>query len=162
MIRFCCQHCGKAVCVSDAHAGARGRCPQCREIVTIPSSDDTERNDNVAALAAALQGQGDNSDSGIAPPPPPPQTHNTDTDEFKLVDIHTSSAFETDTYPAVRNEHDKSHDDGSGGASVRSIGETASARQPDEVRSRKGLIIAVILAAAVVVAGILLLYWCFT
>lgn len=145
MIRFSCQHCGKAVCVSDAHAGAKGRCPHCQEIVAIPLSADSGSNDNVAALAAALQG--DSGDSGVAPPPP--QAHNNETDEFDLVDIHTSSAFETDTYPAIRDEQAEEKSDEQDGAKESTTTPTGQGR------SWVGLIITVVVTAVVVAAVVL-------
>ena len=146
MIRFCCEHCGKTVAVGDAHAGARGRCSGCRQIVTIPSPTMPSRNDNVAALAAALRG--DSGDSGVLSPPPPPpsKTHNTDTDEFDLVDLHASSAFETDTYPAIR---DNSANDGD--ADRRAEAPTAPLPNSKPL-SRAAMIVVAVLAAAMVAA----------
>jgi uncharacterized RDD family membrane protein YckC len=44
MIRFSCK-CGKKIAVDEKHAGKRGKCPLCREIVIIPQHDSTESPD---------------------------------------------------------------------------------------------------------------------
>jgi predicted RNA-binding Zn-ribbon protein involved in translation (DUF1610 family) len=36
MIRFCCEHCGHKISVRDEHAGKRGKCPSCADVVTVP------------------------------------------------------------------------------------------------------------------------------
>ncbi len=36
MIRFCCEHCGHKISVRDEHAGKRGKCPRCADVVTVP------------------------------------------------------------------------------------------------------------------------------
>ncbi|MBP89950.1 MAG: hypothetical protein CMJ64_25120 [Planctomycetaceae bacterium] len=38
-IRFACKHCGQRLSVSSRKAGARAKCPKCKERVTIPESD---------------------------------------------------------------------------------------------------------------------------
>lgn len=37
MIRFCCEHCGGKISVSEKHIGKRGKCPECGAIVVIPA-----------------------------------------------------------------------------------------------------------------------------
>ncbi len=39
MIQFTCEHCGQHLRVADACAGRPGRCPRCRQAVTVPSAD---------------------------------------------------------------------------------------------------------------------------
>ena len=39
MIHFQCEHCGHAVRVPTRYAGKKGRCPACKNIVDIPSQD---------------------------------------------------------------------------------------------------------------------------
>lgn len=38
-IRFACEHCGQRLSVSSKKAGARGKCPKCKERLTIPEAD---------------------------------------------------------------------------------------------------------------------------
>ena len=74
------------------HAAKKGRCPKCRSIVEIPASSISEELSAVPASDAR----------GAAPPPPSTPTE--EEDEFHLVDLQTSSASETDSYPAIREE----------------------------------------------------------
>jgi len=37
MIQFRCEHCGHKLGVSDKHAGKRGKCPKCGNVITIPA-----------------------------------------------------------------------------------------------------------------------------
>ncbi|MEN8128289.1 MAG: hypothetical protein ABFR90_10880 [Planctomycetota bacterium] len=36
MIRFMCEHCGQKIRVADTAAGKKGRCPHCKQLITIP------------------------------------------------------------------------------------------------------------------------------
>jgi len=36
MIKFSCENCGQKITVPQVHAGKRGKCPKCKQIVTIP------------------------------------------------------------------------------------------------------------------------------
>lgn len=69
MIHFDCQHCGKPVRVPDAHAGKKGRCPSCHEVVSIPLEDDA-----IAAMASVMEGEPEPPEEktvvGYVPPPP--------------------------------------------------------------------------------------------
>ncbi len=68
MIHFTCEHCHKSVRVDDRYGGKKGRCPHCKETVTIPA-----RNNAIGELAAAF---GTNhtkvEDTGAMDIPPPP------------------------------------------------------------------------------------------
>lgn len=106
MLRFVCEHCKESVRVDQAHAGRKGRCPRCGQIVLVPGrrrrSDD---DDNVSVLAAALADAApddgdDRDDDGVAVPPPP-VTAEPSLDEFDLVPIRAGADFETDLYPAI-------------------------------------------------------------
>jgi len=37
MIRFCCEHCANKISVRDKHAGKRGKCPTCGNVIVIPA-----------------------------------------------------------------------------------------------------------------------------
>lgn len=39
-VEFACEHCGRTVKVPAAYAGKRGRCPGCREVVTVPAASE--------------------------------------------------------------------------------------------------------------------------
>ena len=41
MIRFSCSHCGKSISVKDEYAGKRGKCPTCKQPVSVPSASPT-------------------------------------------------------------------------------------------------------------------------
>lgn len=41
-IRFVCEHCGQRLSVSSRKAGARAKCPKCKEPVTVPEKDSPE------------------------------------------------------------------------------------------------------------------------
>ncbi len=36
-MKFCCEHCGRQLSVTDGQAGKKGQCPRCRQIVVIPT-----------------------------------------------------------------------------------------------------------------------------
>lgn len=40
-VRFACEHCGQRLSVSSRKAGARGKCPKCKQKVTIPADAST-------------------------------------------------------------------------------------------------------------------------
>ncbi len=109
MLRFVCEHCKESVRVDQAHAGRKGRCPHCGQIVLVPGrrlrADD---DDNVSALAAALADDhaDDRDEDGDAETavPPPPTTAEPDLDEFDLVPVEADPNFETDRYPAIDDE----------------------------------------------------------
>ena len=43
MIKFSCEHCGKDnITAPDTAAGKRGKCPACKQVVSIPTLDDVE------------------------------------------------------------------------------------------------------------------------
>jgi len=70
MIHFACEHCRRPVRVADVYGGKQGRCPHCKEVVSIPPGGGA-----LEALAAALEPDGtavgEDSSSGTVPPPPP-------------------------------------------------------------------------------------------
>jgi len=41
MIQFTCEHCGRRLSIADAHAGKKGRCPHCKQIVCVPQAGAT-------------------------------------------------------------------------------------------------------------------------
>ena len=159
MIQFTCGHCGKSVRVNDAHAGKKGRCPSCRAIVPIPRTPATEGHENIAELAAAVRGQDDDSHAAV---PPPPRVNEPEADEFELVDIRTSSAFETDTFPAIGANHSGQADQqASTPASQDQAGvkTVPLANLRAERASKRNLTIAVVIGLAVLAAGVALLVW---
>jgi len=106
MIHFNCTHCGWPVRVADAYAGKPGRCPSCGGVVTIPGqpapgADQQEGIDNVAALAAAMQGdeEGGGLDSGQGVPPPPAPGR-APMEDVHLPDSPKDISGETDILPA--------------------------------------------------------------
>lgn len=64
MIHFTCRHCRKSVRVDDRFGGKLGRCPHCKQTVTIPAPDP------LAALAAANEPKGLDDTDAFVPPPP--------------------------------------------------------------------------------------------
>ena len=70
MIQFTCEHCRQPVRVDDVHRGKKGRCPHCKQVVSIPGGADA-----LDALAAALTreqaNENDDTSVGYVPPPPP-------------------------------------------------------------------------------------------
>ena len=38
MIKFCCSHCGQEINIPEIHAGKKGRCPKCKNIVVVPKA----------------------------------------------------------------------------------------------------------------------------
>jgi len=48
MIEFSCENCGQKITVPQVHAGKRGKCPKCKQIVTIPkqTTPDTKAKNN--------------------------------------------------------------------------------------------------------------------
>jgi len=61
-IRFKCKHCGKTLVVKESLAGQRGKCPHCKQVLSLPKqagSEETIRRDavddvNIDALAAGI------------------------------------------------------------------------------------------------------------
>jgi hypothetical protein len=45
MIRFACSNCGRRISVSESHAGSKGRCPFCKNVVLVPTPDETPSSD---------------------------------------------------------------------------------------------------------------------
>jgi len=41
MIKFCCKNCGEKLSIPEIHAGKKGRCPKCKNIILIPQIQDT-------------------------------------------------------------------------------------------------------------------------
>jgi len=41
MVKFCCSHCGQGINVPEIHAGKKGRCPRCKNIVVVPKAGPT-------------------------------------------------------------------------------------------------------------------------
>jgi len=37
MIKFCCENCGQKISVPEIHAGKKGKCPKCKNIVVVPA-----------------------------------------------------------------------------------------------------------------------------
>ena len=56
MIDFRCPNCSKKVSVADEHAGKRGKCPQCKQVMVIPSSAEDEPNPLLDVLAEQQHG----------------------------------------------------------------------------------------------------------
>ena len=107
MLRFVCEHCKESVRVEEAHAGRKGRCPHCGQIVLVPGQRlRSDEDDNVSALAAALvdEAPDDRDDDDGAAVPPPPTMAEPALDEFDLVTIEVGADFETDRYPAIDSE----------------------------------------------------------
>ena len=40
MIRFHCKNCGQKISVPEIHAGKRGKCPKCKNVVVVPKAED--------------------------------------------------------------------------------------------------------------------------
>lgn len=67
MIHFTCEHCLRSVRVEDRYGGKKGRCPHCKETVTIPPCD------AISELAAAFgtnRPKADDTGAMVVPPPP--------------------------------------------------------------------------------------------
>jgi hypothetical protein len=69
MIRFECEHCGRAVRVDDAHGGRQGRCPHCGQVVSIPPAGDDAIGGLVAAMDSSRSAADDTAIAGVPPPP---------------------------------------------------------------------------------------------
>jgi len=69
VIKFRCQNCGQKIRVSEIHAGKKGKCPKCSNIVVVPKVEDTR----------PVAGQIKPSDSKITP-----QTSVLDTSIFEV------------------------------------------------------------------------------
>lgn len=41
MIKFCCKNCGEKFSVPEIHAGKKGKCPKCKNIILVPQIQDT-------------------------------------------------------------------------------------------------------------------------
>ncbi len=105
MIHFECENCGGPVRVGDEWAGRRGRCPNCRQIITIPAGAG-ETEDPTEALSTVLRGR---SEPTV---PPPPQVREQETEDQVDIDAEMLTpqrkdpAEETDVIP---HETMKSH-----------------------------------------------------
>jgi len=43
MIELRCSNCGKRIKVSESHAGKKGKCPKCKNVVTVPQIEKSVR-----------------------------------------------------------------------------------------------------------------------
>jgi membrane associated rhomboid family serine protease len=48
MIRFACKTCGKRIKVPSSRAGSQGKCPQCKNVISIPTSSDRSTVEQVS------------------------------------------------------------------------------------------------------------------
>jgi len=108
MIHFTCEHCQKSVRVDDRYGGKKGRCPHCKETVTIPAGD------AISELAAAFGTTTANlDDTGVAKIPPPPGVGEKPlNEEFILPDETDVDLAETVILPAgifAEKEAEPSH-----------------------------------------------------
>ncbi len=98
MIRFECEHCRRPVRVDDACGGKQGRCPHCKEVVSIPGTVGP-----IGALAAALKDDTpageDDTALGTVPPPPPVDERPLEED-LLLPDGHEEELADTVILPA--------------------------------------------------------------
>ena len=161
MIRFTCELCGKSVRTRDEYVGKKGRCPACRAVINIPRPPNAGQN-NVSSLAAALS----ETDHTPAVVPPPPRLREPEEDEFQLVDLQTSSAFETDHYPALgakeaeaqkeegpqRPDHPPRKQSEIPAPPL----EIPTARPAGAISQRTFLIAAIVLVVVVLIAGVIL------
>lgn len=83
MIHFDCEHCGRAVRVSDASGGKKGRCPHCKSVIVIP------------AAAPARPG---------APVPPPPAKADLSAAETRLI-AAANPSNKTDRLDAIAEDN---------------------------------------------------------
>ena len=56
MIRFVCEHCGRRLSVADTHAGKRGKCPHCKQVVRVPARPEASPQTQVEAPVAEQSG----------------------------------------------------------------------------------------------------------
>jgi phage FluMu protein Com len=68
MIHFTCEHCRKSVRVDDRHGGLKGRCPHCKQTVSIPAANEA-LSDLTAAFGRARPEADDTNHASVPPPP---------------------------------------------------------------------------------------------
>jgi len=56
MIKFLCKNCGQEISISEIHAGKKGKCPKCKNIVVVPKVEN----------AAPVEGKSNFSDSEVS------------------------------------------------------------------------------------------------
>jgi len=149
MINFECGHCGRAVKAQDAYAGKRGKCPFCKEVMSIPALRGA-----IADLAAAMESEAARrgSDSTIGPVPPPPAVEEPRLDEEIALPGDHDTLQDTVILPA---EADAEAD----AVSVDRHHHAAARRSPALSAGRTILLVAaivIVLAAAIV--GFLAIY----
>lgn len=90
MIKFCCKNCGQKISVPEIHAGKKGRCPKCKNIVIIPKYKTTEPEVPIArATDDKTKPEKSPLDSAVFDVPPPEQISQTIEDKKHHEDIHT-------------------------------------------------------------------------
>ncbi len=130
MIHFECEHCGHAVRVPAAHAGKKGRCPSCKAVVDIPSSDHDV--------------------------PPPPAQNETAAEEFELPSPDEDPSGDTDILPGLNKPETPAPDDPPQQAEPLPTEKPAEAAPPRNRRTAV-LIAAIVVVAVVVIALFVLL-----
>lgn len=77
-IRFACPHCTARVRVPDAAAGARAKCPQCGQMLTVPQASEPEPKPNPQAVVASSKAVAVNQTTPETTVTSPTDTTNTD------------------------------------------------------------------------------------
>ncbi|MGA2092571.1 MAG: hypothetical protein ABSH16_04070 [Sedimentisphaerales bacterium] len=82
LIRFACDFCGRQISVSSAHAGKKGRCPQCKNAVIIPQPLPQPQEDEPIRLIRDSDLLIQNTNPSF---PPPPQTPLTEKQQLQML-----------------------------------------------------------------------------
>jgi len=90
VIKFSCKNCGQRFKVPESHAGKKGKCPKCKNIVIIPKYKTTEPEVPIArATDDKTKLEKSPLDSAVFDVPPPEQISQTIEDKKYHEDIHT-------------------------------------------------------------------------
>jgi len=90
VIKFSCTNCGQRFSIPETHAGKKGKCPKCKNIVIIPKYKTTEPEVPVArATDDKTKPEKSPLDSAVFDVPPPEQISHTIEDKKYHKDIHT-------------------------------------------------------------------------
>ena len=90
MIKFSCKNCGQRFNVPESHAGKKGKCPKCKNIIIIPKYKTTEPEVPIArATDDKTKPEKSPLEAAVFDVPPPEQISQTIEDKKYHEDLHT-------------------------------------------------------------------------
>ena len=158
MIRFACPSCGQSVRAPRTGAGKKGRCPFCQGVYVIPGAANgsaaaapEELEDNVAELAAVVEGAFPTpAKPSPTPPPPPPLAGAPQLDDIQL-ESEADASDKTDLFPSPDAQEQQGPAQPQGSRTRPASRHAAAMPRP----SRTRLLVIIVAAAVIVLIAVL-------